>query len=380
ADRHYHQCGIADGCDHVGGHFGIQLHPGGELRQRDPGPPESLGAGGRDRIRAYAPQTHSDDRHGDDPGHDPNGAGSGRGGRTESTPGPRRDRRPAAGHHRYPVSGAHRLYSSAPKAAVALHPRQALRGRDARLERPCLREFDPMTETGSGGFRRAAILVVVLAAIIAVVVIVWRHMNLSSQRNDLADATSKGPVVQVVKANAAAGLQNVTVLASVTPYSQATLYAKVSGYLSKVLVDKGDHVKTGQLLATIESQETDAQYNSAQADLINKQRIAQRYDQLLRQNAIAAQQADQADADARIAKATLDQDGTLKSYERLIAPFDGQVTARFVHEGDEAQIVDAANTGRSVTAKITRVSGQLDPRTRTMLVEVVLDNKDNFLL
>jgi len=279
-----------------------------------------------------------------------------------------------------------------------------------------------MTETGSGGFRRAAILVVVLAAIIAVVVIVWRHMNLSSQRNDLADATSKGPVVQVVKANAATGLQNVTVLASVTPYSQATLYAKVSGYLSKVLVDKGDHVKAGQLLATIESQETDAQYNSAKADLINKQRIAQRYDQLLRQNAIAAQQADQADADARIAKATLDQDGTLKSYERLIAPFDGQVTARFadpgalvqnattsqtaaqpvvtvsddtrlridayvqqdvapfVHEGDEAQIVDAANTGRSVTAKITRVSGQLDPRTRTMLVEVVLDNKDKFLL
>ncbi len=60
-----------------------------------------------------------------------------------------------------------------------------------------------------------------------------------------------------------AGLQTVTVLASVTPYSQATLYAKVSGYLAKVLVDKGDHVKAGQLLATIESQETDAQYNSA---------------------------------------------------------------------------------------------------------------------
>ncbi|HVW73128.1 MAG TPA: efflux RND transporter periplasmic adaptor subunit [Rhizomicrobium sp.] len=279
-----------------------------------------------------------------------------------------------------------------------------------------------MTETVSGGFRRAAILVLVMAAIIAAVVIGWRHMALSSQRNDLADATSKGPVVRVVKASTAAGLQKVTVLASVTPYSQATLYAKVSGYLSKVLVDKGDHVKAGQLLATIESQETDAQYNSAKADLINKQHIAQRYDQLLRQNAIAAQQADQADADARIAKATLDQDATLKSYERLIAPFDGQVTARFadpgalvqnattsqtaaqpvvtvsddtklridayvqqdvapfVHEGDEAQIVDAANTGRSITARITRVSGQLDPRTRTMLVEVVLDNRDKFLL
>jgi membrane fusion protein, multidrug efflux system len=279
-----------------------------------------------------------------------------------------------------------------------------------------------MTESGSGGFRRAVILVLVAAAIVAVVVIVLRHKSLSSERSDLADATSRGPVVQVVLAKAAPALQTVTVLASVTPYQQATLYAKVSGYLANVLVDKGDHVKAGQLLATVESQETDAQYNSARADLINKQRIAQRYDQLLRQNAIAAQQADQADADARIAKATLDQDGTLKSYERLTAPFDGQVTARFadpgalvqnattsqtaaqpvvtvsddtrlridayvqqdvapfVHESDEAQIVDAANTGRSITAKITRVSGQLDPRTRTMLVEVVLDNKNRFLL
>lgn len=279
-----------------------------------------------------------------------------------------------------------------------------------------------MTQSGSGGFRRVAILVLVAVAILAVAVVVLRHMDLSSARTELADTASKGPVVQVIQANAAPGLQTVTVLAGVTPYSQATLYAKVSGYLAKVLVDKGDHVKTGQLLATIESQETDAQYNSAKADLINKQRIAQRYDQLLRQNAIAPQQADQADADARIAEATLDQDGTLKSYERLIAPFDGQVTARFadpgalvqnattsqtaaqpvvtvsddtrlridayvqqdvapfVHEGDTAQIVDAANTGRSVTAKITRVSGQLDPRTRTMLVEVVLDNKDKVFL
>ena len=47
------------------------------------------------------------------------------------------------------------------------------------------------------------------------------------------------------------------------PYQEATLYAKVSGYLGKVPVDKGDVVKAGQLLATIESQETDAQYASA---------------------------------------------------------------------------------------------------------------------
>ena len=279
-----------------------------------------------------------------------------------------------------------------------------------------------MAEFSNSRFRRGAVLVLAAAAVIAVAVVVLRHLHISSARADLEKAASKGPVVQMVEAGAAAGQQKVTVLASVTPYSQATLYAKVSGYLSKVLVDKGDSVKAGQLLATIESQETDAQYNSARADMVNKQRIAQRYDQLLRQNAIAAQQADQADADARVAKATLDQFATLKSYERLLAPFDGRVTARFadpgalvqnattsqtaaqpvvtisddtrlriqayvqqdvapfVREGDTAEIVDAANTGRSVTAKITRVSGQLDSRTRTMLVEVVLDNRERFLL
>jgi RND family efflux transporter MFP subunit len=281
-------------------------------------------------------------------------------------------------------------------------------------------ESSNMAELGK--FRRGAVLVLGAAAILAVAVVVLRHVNVSSARADLEQAAAKGPVVQVVEAAGSAGQQKVTVLASVQPYQQATLYAKVSGYLSKVLVDKGDQVKAGQLLATIESQETDAQYNSARADLINKQRNAQRYDQLLRQNAIAAQQADQADADFRVAKATLDQYATLKSYERLVAPFDGRVTARFadpgalvqnattsqtaaqpvvtvsddtrlriqayvqqdvapfVHEGDTAEIVDAANTGRSLSAKITRIAGQLDPRTRTMLVEVVLDNRERFLL
>ena len=274
----------------------------------------------------------------------------------------------------------------------------------------------------SGAFRFGMILVLAAAAILAVVLVVLHVTGLSTERKDLSQATAKGPVVQVVEAGAAPSMRTVTVLATVTPYQQATLYAKVSGYLSKVLVDKGDHVKAGQLLATIESQETDAQYNSARADLTNKQQIARRYDQLRRQNAIALQQADQAQADARMAQATLEQYGTLKNYERLVAPFAGQVTARFadpgalvqnattsqtaaqpvvtisddtrlridayvqqdvapfVHEGDTVQIVDAANSGRSITAKLTRVSGQLDPRTRTMLVEAVVDNPNRFFL
>ena len=150
----------------------------------------------------------------------------------------------------------------------------------------------------------------------------------------------------MVRATASGGMRDITILADVVPYQQATLYAKVSGYLGKVLVDKGDAVKAGQLLATIESQETDAQYASAAADLANKRQIARRYDQLAQQNAIAQQLKDQADADARIAQATLNQDATLKGYERVTAPFDGNVTARYADAGALMQNAQTGQTAR----------------------------------
>jgi RND family efflux transporter MFP subunit len=273
-----------------------------------------------------------------------------------------------------------------------------------------------------GYFRAGAIILLIAAAAVVAVAIFLHDRHLSSRQSELDNEAADGPVVQVVEAAARPGTQTVTVLATVRAFQEATLYAKVSGYLTQLLVDKGDSVKAGQLLATIQSQETDAQYNSARADLLNKQQIARRYAQLRRQNAIAAQQADQAEADARVAQAALDQYATLRSYERLTAPFDGRVTARFadpgalvqnastsqtaaqpvvtisddrmlridayvqqdaapfVHEGDTAQIVDATNSGRSLQAKVTRVAGQLDARTRTMLVEVLLDNQRDFLL
>ena len=264
--------------------------------------------------------------------------------------------------------------------------------------------------------RRGGTIALGVAAVIVAAAVALHYTHISSARAELLSDTAKGPEVRVVSARAGGGLRNITILADVRPYQEATLYAKVSGYLGKVLVDKGDNVKAGQLLATIESQETDAQYVSAAADLANKKQIAQRFDQLARQNAIAAQQKDQADADASVAQAVLDQNATLKSYERLTAPFDGKITARFadpgalvqnaansqtssqpvvtvsddrrlridafvqqqdapfVHAGDTADIVDSTNPARKISAKVSRVSGALDPRTRTMLVEVMLDN------
>ena len=96
-----------------------------------------------------------------------------------------------------------------------------------------------MVESGPGArFRRGAILALVATAIVAILVVALHHVDLSSARADLDQSTAKGPVVRVVEAGHSATSQKVTVLASVAPYQQATLYAKVSGYLSKVLVTK----------------------------------------------------------------------------------------------------------------------------------------------
>ena len=148
----------------------------------------------------------------------------------------------------------------------------------------------------------------------------WRCISpgFPSARADLARDTAKGP-------HGAGDRQQAAAPRSATsrcwpmcqPYQQATLYAKVSGYLGKVLVDKGDKVKAGQLLATIESQETDAQYDSAARRSANKKHIAQRYGPLVApERHRRAAKGHQADADARVAQAVLSQICHLKCYER----------------------------------------------------------------
>jgi multidrug efflux pump subunit AcrA (membrane-fusion protein) len=110
-----------------------------------------------------------------------------------------------------------------------------------------------------GRLRLGGIIALIVAAVVVTGVLASHYLHLSTARAELARDTAKGPEVQVVRAAASGGMRDITILADVVPYQQATLYAKVSGYLGKVLVDKGDVVKAGQLLATIESQETDAQ-------------------------------------------------------------------------------------------------------------------------
>src|SRR6201985_1914550 len=137
----------------------------------------------------------------------------------------------------------------------------SMRSTSASRKRRARKEPNTMPNTNvQTRLRRGGVIALTVAAVIVVAAVALHYTHISSARAELERDTAKGPEVQVVQARASGGLRDITILADVRPYQEATLYAKVSGYLGKVLVDKGDKVKTGQLLATIESQETDAQY------------------------------------------------------------------------------------------------------------------------
>lgn len=95
-----------------------------------------------------------------------------------------------------------------------------------------------------------------------------------------------------------------TLIGEARPYATVTLYAKLSGYLREVRVDKGDRITTGQVLAVIESPELDRQYDAAIADAKIKRADAERARRLLPHNAVSRQAVDDAEAAAQVSEAT----------------------------------------------------------------------------
>ena len=246
--------------------------------------------------------------------------------------------------------------------------------------------------------------------------------SLATVKASMEADVARGP--RVVVANVVQGPQfrTIQLLGDARPYQTTTIFAKVSGYLKSVLVDKGDQVTANQVIAEIDSAELESQYQSAVADLDQKQRIDARSRELLRNSTTSQQAAEQAETNSRMAQETVRNLGIMRSYQTLKAPFDGTVVARFadagalmqaattnqasslpvlqiadnsklrigiyveqrdvaaIKVGDEAEIIDAANPDRKRKARISRTAGTLDPRTRTLFVELDIDNSDQFLV
>jgi membrane fusion protein, multidrug efflux system len=217
--------------------------------------------------------------------------------------------------------------------------------------------------------------------------------------------------------------RTLTLPGNVSPWLQATLYAKVPGYLKSMHADKGDVVKKGQLLAVLDAPEVEQLFQQADADYQIKQVTFERMRNVWRENpdVIAKQDVDMAEAAAKAAKHLRDSRRAMLEYTKVFAPFDGTVTARFADPGafipaatgsatqsiplytvmdlntvriyvsvpQEAALwanqgVPAVLTARELPGQefrgaITRTTTALDPSTRTLLVEIDLPNQDHRL-
>ena len=271
-------------------------------------------------------------------------------------------------------------------------------------------------------FKAIAILLLIGAASAVAALIITQRSNVAAERDSLEEDATRGPRVEVATATPGSTVRQIRLFADVRPYAEVTLFGKVSGYIKSLPVDKGDMVKKDQLIAEIASPETDAQFASATADLANKKVLAERNDRLFQIGAVSRETAEQSDTNYSVAQATVAQLETLKSYERLIAPLDGRVTARyadpgalvqnatnsqtsalpvvtisdtshlrvdayvqqqdapFVHVGDTVEVEDATNPARKVSARVSRTSGELDAKSRTLLVEIDVANRGGFFV
>jgi RND family efflux transporter MFP subunit len=243
------------------------------------------------------------------------------------------------------------------------------------------------------------------------------------------------PTVAVVNPEVLPTAQPIDLPADVQPYQNVAIYARISGYVGKWYSDIGTQVSAGQLLAVIEAPEVDAQLDQAKADaataLANYQiarTTAERWQELVKSNSVSRQEADQntsamkaRDTTLIAARANVDRLTKMQAFEKVFAPFSGIVTDRSV---DVGTLIDSGATGgttrqlfhlvetdklrvyvnvpqdqvrnagigttaaltlpqwpgRTFTGVIARTTGAIDPTSRTLRVEVDVDNPDGAIL
>ncbi len=290
------------------------------------------------------------------------------------------------------------------------------------------RERHACAAAGSAATRAILLLLMVL---IVVVVVVW---GVSSRRNADAQLSVEThelaiPTVAVIHPKLGAPQQEIVLPGNMQPFIDAPIYARTNGYLKSWAVDIGAHVKSGQLLAEIESPEVDQQLQQARADVATAQAnlhlaeiTAARYKDLLKTDSVAQQDVDNASGnyDARrtaveSAQSNVKRLEELQSFEKIYAPFDGVITARntdigalidsgssggtarelfhiaavsrlrvyvnvpeiyspHVKPGEHADLILTEFPGRKFAGTVVRDSGGIDTTTRTLLTEIDVNN------
>ena len=223
----------------------------------------------------------------------------------------------------------------------------------------------PDTSVPHGALRQLRLAGIVAAAIVIIIVVAGLSLR-ASDNERLRDWTDEQaiPSVVILKPGKQGDTPTLDLPGRLEPYSRASLYARVSGYLKSWKVDIGTPVKAGQLLAEIEAPDLDQQLLQGKADLASARAnaslaeiTATRWQLLVKQNYVSKQAADEKTADfmakqalANSAQANLDRLQALKNFTRIVAPFDGLVTAR------RTDIGALINVGSGVGQELFEVS------------------------
>ena len=289
------------------------------------------------------------------------------------------------------------------------------------------------TETAAKPRSRLSLIAGVAAVVLVIgffigIIPHWRQAKVAkTDTQQLAIATVA--VVSPVPGKPAAGLM---LPAEVRPWLEASIYARVSGYLKTWLVDIGGHVKEGQVLAEIDTPELDQQLEQARAQLVLAEanlKLAKttddRWQALVKRAAVSEQEAAEKSAARAVAAANVQANQAnvrrleeLQSFQRVIAPFAGTVTLRNVDIGDlivagsggkqlfhmaqtgklrvyvrvpepdapgvspgqSAELMISQVPGRVFPVKVITTSEAVSPVSRTLQVELQADNSQGLIL
>jgi RND family efflux transporter MFP subunit len=271
--------------------------------------------------------------------------------------------------------------------------------------------------------------IALIALLIAVALGIWGIYSRVHARGELGRETAAAsvPTVVTVKPNVSPAGEDLVLPGTVQAFLEAPIYARTSGYLKVWYTDIGASVKKGQLLAEIDTPEVDQQLSQARADFATakanydlSRSTNVRWQGLLATDSVSKQDADEKAGDEEAKKAALESARAnvarledLESFKRVVAPFDGKVTARntdigaLINAGQSsgAQLFRVADTSKlriyaqvpqpyaSATApglsadlrfpehpdkgfpaRIVFTSDALDPAARTLQVELQVDN------
>ena len=281
----------------------------------------------------------------------------------------------------------------------------------------------------------------VLAALVAVALLgAMIYAGIRSRvadANTLTSATEQSaiPIVNVVHPQRGAPTSEIVLPGGAQAFVDAPIYARTNGYLKKWYFDIGARVKEGQLLAEIETPEVDqqleqarAQLETAKANLNLAKTTADRWKTLLELDSVSKQETDQAVSNLQAQKANVDSNAAnvhrleeMQSFEKVYAPFDGIITARNTDLGALINAGAATTPGRELfrlaaihtlrvfvsvpepysrsaipgaiatltldefpgevfRGTLARNANAIDPVSRTLLVEVDVDNPAGKLL